>query len=56
MGRAAAGARVWGCTKLLGDGSARWVTDGAAGRDCGFVGCVEGSGGDEAWGVFGVDR
>ena len=42
--------------ELSGDGSAGHALDGAVERDWGFVGGAEGSGGDEAWGVFGVDR
>ena len=55
MGGAEFGARVCGGEELFGDGSEGGVVDGEVERYWGFVGCVEGPGGDEAWGVFGVD-
>ena len=55
MGGAESRASVCGCEELSGDGSAGGVVDGEVERYWGFVGCAEGSGGDEAWGVFGVD-
>ena len=56
MGGTEPGAGVCGREELSRDGSAGGAADGAVERDWGFAGRVEGSGGDEAWGVFGVDR
>ena len=55
MGGTEFGTGVCGCEELSGDGSEGGVVDGEVERDWGFVGCFEGSGGDETWGVFGVD-
>ena len=55
MGRATARTRLRRGKELSGDGSKGRTLDGEAGRDCGSIGGVEGPGGNEAWGVSGVD-
>ena len=55
MGGTQPRADLYGRAELSGDGSAGHALDGAVERDWRFVGGAEGSGGDEAWGVLGVD-
>lgn len=55
MGGTAAGTGVCGGEELSGDGSAGGAVDGEVVGFGGSAGAAEGSGGDEAWGVFGVD-
>ena len=55
MGGAKSGARVCGSEELFGNGPEGRTVDGEAERYWGLAGRVEGSGGDEAWGVSGVD-
>ena len=55
MGRTEPGARVRGREELSGNGPAGGVVDGAVERHWGSARGVEGSGGNEAWGVSRVD-
>lgn len=56
MGGAKSRTSVCGREELSGDGPEGGTVDGKAERHWGFARGVEGSGGDEAWRVFGMDR